>query len=127
MNDLCALEGTRAAENILDNLQASQPIHKESVSIKAEPPIRYIVPQNIIPGQSSKAILQKLFPLFTLQLEHTLKHKIIEAWSGDEKVWSAKFSRVLANNTISLPVSNFDWNRVDFKKGIILRVRQFNS
>lgn len=127
MNDLCALEGKRAAQNLLRDLQSLHPPRAEYVPVSAEPPIRYVVPQKIIPSRQSKTSLGWFSSGFSLQLKQTLKHPTLEAWSGDEKVWEAKFSRLLANNRISLPVGKFDWNRVDLHKGIVLKIRRDQS
>ena len=84
MHDLCALEGKAAARGILKRLQASEPATAEGISIRAEAPIRYIVPQKISPVTAKPHFFPRLYPGHSLQLENTVNHPVLEAWSGNE-------------------------------------------
>jgi len=122
MGDLCGLEGKRVGQNILKNLKESQPEGVEYISIRAESPIRYVVPQKIIPKALPKPLPSSFRPGFSIQTEHTLKNPTLEAWSGNERIWKGSFSKLLATNRTPLPVNKFDWNRVDPKQEIVLRI-----
>jgi hypothetical protein len=56
-----------------------------------------------------------------------LKKVVLEAWSGDDKIWSRDYRRLLANNRIPLPIEKFDWNKVDFSKEITLKAVAFQA
>ena len=49
MHDLCALEGRMAARNILKRLASNDDVTEPWITIRAEPPIRYVVPQKLSP------------------------------------------------------------------------------
>jgi len=123
MHDLCALEGKAAARSILKRLQASEPAAAEGISIRAEAPIRCIVPQKISPVTEKPHVFPRLYPGHSLQMENTVNHRVLEAWSGNEILWEQKFKRLIAGNRVLLPASKFDWSRVDPQKEIIVRLR----
>ena len=123
MHDLCALEGKAAVRGILKRLQASEPVTAEGVSIRAEAPIRYIVPQKISPLTAKPHFFPRLYPGHSLQMENTVNHPVLEAWSGNEILWKQTFKRLIASNRVLLPVHKFDWSRVDPKKDIIVRLQ----
>lgn len=127
MHDLCALEGKQTAENILRRLKSGGSSTGEWVSITAESPIRYVVPQKVIPAEIKSQRSSWLYPGFAIQVEHTLKYPILEAWSGNEKIWGGSFSKIIANNRIPIPINRFDWNKVDTKKGITLKLKTSKS
>jgi hypothetical protein len=122
MHDLCALEGKVAAQSILRRLQSYDDGMAQWVSVKAQPPIRYVVPQRLSLGQIHNGPLRKLFPWPAVQVEPTLKNGIMEAWAGSEKVWEGFFRKMIANRRYPLPVEKFDWNRVRSRKGLLLRI-----
>jgi thioredoxin reductase len=122
MHDLCALEGKQAARQILKRLQSGESQIDECISIQAESPIRYVFPQKIVPHQIHSTPSSRLFHGFAIQVEHSLKKPVIEAWTGNEKIWKGSFSKLIASTRIPLPVKKFDWNRVDPQKGITLKV-----
>lgn len=122
MHDLCALEGKKAAKNILMRLESGKSKIGEYISLRAESPIRYIVPQKIIP-ELVDTIRSWLRPGLAIQVERTLIAPVLEAWSDNEKIWEASFSRLIANNRITLPLHKFNWNQVDKEKGITLKVK----
>ena len=123
MHDLCALEGKRAAQNMLKRLKWGEREPREEVSIRAEAPIRYVVPQKIAPDQIRSRLFPWLYPGYSIQLEDTLVRPTLEAWSGSEIVWKKPFLKLIANNRICLPVHKFDWDRVDLNRGITLKLQ----
>ncbi len=123
MHDLCALEGKQAAQNILGILKSTKPETDEFISIKAEYPIRYVVPQKIVPTKIRTHLFSWPFPGFDIQVAHTTREPVLEAWYGNERIWEGRFSRLIANTRIPLPVKSFDWNRVDREKGVTLKLK----
>ena len=123
MHDLCALEGRQAARNIVNTLRSNQADAAGGIRLRAEPPIRYVVPQTIVRRPKKVRGLSRLHPGFSIQLAHTMENPFIEAWSGAEIVWSKSFLRVIGNTRIPLPVHDFKWDRVNGEKGITLRIR----
>ncbi len=123
MHDLCALEGKIAAQGILKKLGSHRTQTDKSIRVRAESPIRHVVPQKIEPGQIRKRLFSKLFPWPAFQVERTLRNPIIEARSGKEKIWEGSFWKLIANTRIPIPVEKFDWNRCDPEKGITLEVK----
>jgi NADPH-dependent 2,4-dienoyl-CoA reductase/sulfur reductase-like enzyme len=121
MHDLCALEGRLAARDIIGVLKSGKADTVQCVPIRVKPPIRYIVPQRIAPTQIRRRLFSKLFPWPSIQVERTLINPVIEAWSGKMKIWEASFRRLIANNRYPLPVERFEWQHVDFRKGITLK------
>jgi thioredoxin reductase len=127
MHDLCALEGKKAARSILKRLKYTEPEKDECISIRAKPPIRYVVPQKIVPGRIRSHPFSWLYPEYSIQVGHTLDSPVLEAWSGNERIWKNSFWRLIARNRYTLPVEKFDWNRVDKKKGITLKLQNKSS
>jgi hypothetical protein len=123
MHDLCALEGKLVAHSILESLKSNGVGKDHFVSIRAESPIRFVVPQKILPNRICKRVFAKLFPWPAMQVEHTLRNPVIEAWSGNHRIWKDSYSKLIANTRIPLPVEKFEWNRVDPKEGVTLRVK----
>ena len=122
MHDLCALEGKLAAKSIIKKLTSNDVETTDGISMKAESPIRYVVPQRIVPGRLRKRPLSKLFPWPAVQVASTLKNGTMEAWSGNERLWKAHFRKLIANNRYPLPVDKFQWNRADFRQGVLLKI-----
>jgi thioredoxin reductase len=127
MHDLCALEGKLAAHSILENLKSNGAGEGHNVSIRAESPIRFVVPQKISPNRIRKRIFAKLFPWPAMQVEHTLRNPVVEAWSGSHRVWKDSYSKLIANTRIPLPVEKFEWNRVEPKEGVTLKIKGVNA
>ncbi len=123
MHDLCALEGKWAAKNILEKLELCKSATDEYISITAESPIRYVVPQRVILNKIKSPRFAWFYPRFSIQVEHTLKNSILEAWSGDEKIWERSFSKLIANNRVPLPIQKFNWNKVNKENGITLKLK----
>ncbi|MGD8982939.1 MAG: FAD-dependent oxidoreductase [Desulfobacteraceae bacterium] len=123
MHDLCALEGKMAARSILKKLGSRRTQTDKSIRLRAESPLRHVVPQKIEPGQIRKRLFSKLFPWPAFQVERTLRNPIIEAWSGKEEIWEGSFRKLIANTRIPIPVEKFDWNRCDPEKEITLEVK----
>ena len=83
----------------------------------------YVVPQKLAPAQIYKGPLSKLFPWPAVQVEPTLKYVIMEAWSGTERIWAGRFRKLIANTRYPLPIERFDWNRVDLRNGVLLKIK----
>jgi hypothetical protein len=127
MHDLCSLEGKQAALSILEKMESGKNEIHEYVSMHTEDPIRYVVPQKIIPRQTKSYRCAWLHPGVSIQVSHTLKKASIEAWSNDRKIWESKPSKLIANNRISIPIKKFDWNQVDMDRGITLKIQIVRS
>jgi thioredoxin reductase len=125
MHDLCALEGRLAARSILRVMQTPTPGTTPSVSVRAETPIRFILPQRITP--MSKRLLSKFLPWPEIQLERTLARPTLEAWSGEERIWQGSYLKLIGNARIPIPIEKFRWDRVHPDLGVTLRVTQGNS
>ena len=123
MHDLCALEGRITAQAILRRMQSAGHEPEKVISIQAESPIRYVVPQKITPSETKSHLFRRLYPGYSIQLERTLTKSCIEAWSGDRKIWEGSFRRLIGNSRIPLPMDKFDWDSVDANKGITLKVQ----
>ena len=122
MHDLCALEGRSAARSIIKRIASNDAGNETWVSMKVAPPVRYVVPQKLASTRIRKRPPGKLFPGPAVQVETTLKNGIMEAWSGMEKIWERGFRRLIANNRYPLPVERFDWNRVDTRDGVLIKI-----
>jgi len=124
MHDLCALEGKKVAYTILRRLESRESGNRhESVFIRSEFPIRYVVPQKINRIQGQASIAGRLSPGVSVQVAHTLRRPVLEAWSGEELVWKKSFSRLIANTRIGVPIHAFDWDRVDEERGVTLKIK----
>jgi len=120
MHDLCALEGRLAARSILRNMQTTRPEKIRSVPVRAERPIRYVVPQRIMP--MPKRLFSKFLPWPEIQLERTLMRPTLEAWSGEERIWQGSFLKLIGHTRIPIPIDKFRWDRVDPGLGVTLRI-----
>jgi thioredoxin reductase len=127
MHDLCALEGKLAARSIMKKLGSHRTQTDKYIRLRAESPIRYVVPQKIGPSKIRKRLFSKLFPWPAIQVERTLINPVLEAWSGNHKVWKSFYRKLIANTRIPLPVEKFDWNGVDPEKGIILKAKETHN
>jgi len=120
MHDLCALEGRLAARSILRTMQTARPEAIPSVLVRAESPIRYVVPQRIMP--MPRRLFSKFLPWPEIQLEKTLVRPTLEAWSGGERIWQRSFSKLIGHTRIPIPIEKFRWDRVDPGLGLTLKV-----
>jgi hypothetical protein len=123
MHDLCALEGRRVAKNIVRRLEQSSYHEDEGFFLKAESPIRYVVPQKILPDKIKSCLLPSLVPGCSIQVEHTMNKSVLEAWSAGRLIWEKAYSRLIAHHRIPIPIWKFDLSRVDKKEGVTLRLR----
>ena len=123
MHDICALEARLAARSIIKRTHAQHDRPKQVVPLQPQSPVRFVVPQ-MIDIQQAKTHRSSWFrPGVSIQLTHTIKKPVLEACSGDEKVWQRSFSKLIGNTSISLPIEKFDWTRVNEEKGIIIKCR----
>lgn len=123
MHDLCALEGKLAARSILNNLKTGGGLAQRGVRVSTRSPIRYAVPQRIIPDDARNPISPYFAPCPAVQVAKTMGRSAIEAWSGQSLIWSGAYKRMIANTRIPIPVERFDWKNVDARKGILLKLR----
>jgi hypothetical protein len=123
-HDRCALEGQRAGRIIskIINQKLSQP--NNIVWLKASSPIRYVVPQKMIPYQAMNYKTSTFTPCVGIQVDKTLRQPQIQAYSGSEMIWEKRLSKIIGDTNIPIPIEKFDWNRVDINEGIELKVAQ---
>lgn len=124
MHDYCALEGERAAQSIIRRVKNARVRTGDAVNLTAEDPIRYVVPQKVMATQAKKHRASWFRSGVSIQLEHTMKNAFLEAYSGNRKVWSKKYSTLIANTAVHLPVEQFDWKKVTPEKGVTLRCNE---
>ena len=122
MHDLCALEGKKSAENILRRFEQPEKEADEMFSLKAEPPIRYVVPQKIRSDRIKANLLPTLVPACSIQVEHSMDKPVIEAWSADRLIWRKSYRRLIANHRIPIPIWKFDLKHVNEQAGVILKL-----
>jgi thioredoxin reductase len=125
MHDLCAIEGRLAAQNILNRLAHHGTGIEQWIPVRAELPIRHVVPQRLVPTQTRKWYLGRLSPWPAFQVAITLRNVIMEAVSGVEKIWEGAFRKLIANSRYPLPIEKFKWDRVDPGNGIVLSVKSY--
>jgi thioredoxin reductase len=126
MHDLCAIEGRLAAQSILRRMTSPQAEEDGWVSLHAEPPIRYVVPQKVAPSKIKPPTFPVLFPGVALQVGHTLRNVTLEAWAGDKKLWENSYRRLIANHRIPIPVQKFNWEGINFEKEVKLKIKVSN-
>lgn len=122
MHDLCALEGKRAAWNIMRLLEDKKDSVNWTIRMKAESPVRYVAPQKI--KACKETFVSKSLTRPEIQLEKTLFNCTLEAYSGDKKVWDHSFRKIVGNTRIVLPIERFMWDSVRPDYGIVLKVRE---
>jgi thioredoxin reductase len=122
MHDLCALEGKGAAKNILRRFEQTENEEDEVFYLVAESPIRYVVPQKILPDRTKAKLPPTLVPGCSIQVEHSMDKPVIEAWSADRLVWRKSYRRLIANHRIPIPIWKFDFKHVDERAGVILKL-----
>lgn len=123
MHDFCALEGRLAARSILRQTRFEKSEAPNWVSLKAEPPIRHVVPQKISSKKLPKAYSRCLFPSAAFQVGVTLKNSVVEASSATRQLWRGSYRKLIADNRYRLPMEKFKWHRLDPLAGIMLSVR----
>jgi len=123
MHDLCALEGRIVAKNMLKEMHTidKKGLNSMYIRIRGTDPIRYVVPQNLVPERMKGWKTSLWTPGVSMQVHRTLTDVVLEAWSGDTKIWSRKYRRLIANTRVPLPIERFDWDKVDLSKGITLK------
>jgi thioredoxin reductase len=123
MHDLCALEGRQAARSILRRITSSESEGEDWIVFRVDPPIRYIVPQKIAPSKIKPCLFPILSPGVAIQVEKTLNHVTLEAWSGERKIWEKDCRRLMGNHRIPIPIEKFQWNGIDIRKGVRLKLK----
>ena len=125
--DSLAKAGITNVGQVLEKLESGEAaVVDPMISLRAEPPIRYVVPQKIAPARIRKRLFSTFFPWTAIQVEHTLRNPVLEACSGGKKIWEGAFSKLIARTRYPVPVEKFEWNRVDSEQGIVLRVKSAN-
>jgi len=127
MHDVCAMEGRRAAESILKNWMGIYTESEKCVAVSAEKPLRYVVPQTLLIDDIRNRKTSYWHPGVSVQANHTLKKVALEAWSGSEKLYSCKYSCLIADSRVLLPVEKFRWEKVDFSKPVIIKAVESQS
>lgn len=122
MHDICALEGRQVAQNIIQYFRMENKTEHNIVKISTADPIRYVVPQLLSESREKNWKTSFLRPGVSVQLARTMKRVGMEALSGDNIIWSQKYTRIIGNNRIPIPIEKFRWEKVDFSKGIFLRL-----
>jgi len=124
MHDLCALEGRHAAKGILRTLVSREDESDDGIPIRVEQPIRYVAPQKINPERAENMRPSWFCPGFSIQTARTLKKPVLEVWSGNRKIWEKRYSRLIANSRIPLPVNRIPWRHVDQERGVTLKIKE---
>ena len=122
MHDICALEGMYAARSIIRRLRNSYKGNERYITIVAESPIRYVVPQKVLAGQDCKLRTSFLRPGFSFQTSRNIGRARVEAWCKQERIWSKKCRKLIANSRIPLPLEEFDMSRTDAGEKITLKL-----
>ena len=123
MHDLCALEGKLVARRILDRPASGRwGTADRSILFQAQYPVRFVVPQKVVPDLMDRRSHCWLTPAYSLQMAHTIRNPVLEAWSGEERVWKRAFSKLIGHARIPLPIHKFDWRRVDKSKALIVKL-----
>jgi hypothetical protein len=61
-----------------------------------------------------------------IQLDATIKEAVIEAWSGNRRIWDKLYPKLIANHRIVIPVKQFHWDAVKIEEGIELRLKPWS-
>jgi pyruvate/2-oxoglutarate dehydrogenase complex dihydrolipoamide dehydrogenase (E3) component len=122
MHDICALEGRCAARSIIRRLRNSDSGNRRYLTLMAESPIRYVVPHKVPAGQDYKERSSFLRPGFSFQTSRNIGRARVEAWYKQERIWSKRFRRVIANTRIPLPLEEFDLSRTEAGERVILKL-----
>ncbi len=123
MHDICALEGRMAARRILESVGSKTVQEDTRVAIEGMHPIRHVVPQKLVPEDLWNQKTPFRTSIVSTQVSRSLKKVLLEAWSGDRKIWSRRYARLIANKRLPVPVDSFDWSKVDRSRGIVLKAR----
>lgn len=122
MHDLCALEGRQAARHILERHGRKTSDTDAWVSLQAAWPVRYVVPQKVNPLRIHGGRLRGFLPGPSFQVAETLRNVRLSAWSGAKRIWTGRFRKVIARHRIPLALHEFDWHRVDSRRGVVLKI-----
>jgi NADPH-dependent 2,4-dienoyl-CoA reductase/sulfur reductase-like enzyme len=126
MHDLCALEGRQAARHIMKQPAAYAHCRNEWVSLRTEPPIRYVVPQKVSSRKIPHGYARWFFPGPAFQMSQTIRNAVMEAVSGTDRIWEGSYRKLIAHTRYPLSLEKFDWSRVNQERGIVLRLRSFS-
>lgn len=124
MHDVCAMEGQRAADSILRNMTGTYAEAERSIGIRVMSPLRYVVPQTLLVDDIKGRKTSYWKPGVSVQARRTLKNIVLEAWSGTERLYARRYSRLIANNRLLLPVEKFHWKKVDFSKPMVVKAAE---
>jgi hypothetical protein len=121
MHDICALEGRYAARSIIRRSRNGDTGNERYLTIMAEDPIRYVVPQKIPGGRDCKG-KNSLRPGLSIQTSRNVDKVRMGAWYKQERIWSKKFRRIIANTRVPLALEEFDLSRTEAGERIILKL-----
>ena len=88
----------------------------------AEDPIRYVVPHRVPIDRDYDGRSSFLRPGLSIQTSRNVDKVRMEAWYNQERIWSKRFRRIIANTRIPLPFEEFDMSRTEAGKRIILKL-----
>lgn len=123
MHDLCALEGKQAARSILQDLSGLIKKESDYCQLRGIPPIRYVAPQKVIIDRVKGWKTSSLRPGFSFQVAHTVRFPVVEAWCDDKRIWSHRYTRLIANCRVPLPIEKFNWSQAIPSKAIDLKLK----
>jgi len=109
MHDLCALEGARAAQGVLRRIKGRQEGRRALVRIIPEVPIRWVTPHRVDPSRILGRRTSWFKDGFSFQTSQTMEKVEVSAVAGGKCIWRKTYGRLIANNTVPLPVENFAW------------------
>lgn len=124
MHGFCALEGKRAGERILGSLDNEKNFKDDLFRLKAESPVRYVVPQKVFPNRLKRDPLYRIRPGCSIQTERTLYKPTVEAWAGSRRIWKRRYHRLIGCRRIALPLHQFNWRKVGDDEYITIRIAQ---
>jgi len=122
MHDICSLEGRYAARSVVRRLRNSDRGNGGYMTITAESPIRYVVPQKVLVSNGSDLKTSLLRPGFSFQTSRNIGRARVEAWCRHERIWAKRFRKLVANSRIPLPLEEFDMRRADAGEKIALKL-----
>jgi hypothetical protein len=122
MNDLCAIEGRRAAQSILKTILTNRHEKKHFTSIKGMHPVRYVVPQKLSPCRKRSRLSAWFYPGVSIQLAYTVKKPKLQCWSGGRCIWEQSYSKILGNTRIPMPLGKWPWDKIDPSEQITISV-----
>jgi len=128
MHDLCAIEGREAAQRIIQLIKGKDEVTiDEYTHLRAEFPVRHIVPQKISIRELDNTKVNGHRICVSMQLAYTIPNPTLEAWSGNELIWSRTFSKLIGNNRVVLPLHTFKWDHKAIKHDIVVKLKDPTS